>query len=128
MVLTRGMRLWGSENLPEMKTIQVGVNDRLRVKVDGTTYEVTLDAGEYVSSYEHFTSSLPAHINSKLTAQRVPVKAVLGGIHHDKPYLTVLVFEHTASNSSATVDSIGGTAGDYLFGEVFMIEPAIEKD
>lgn len=124
--MARGMRLWGSVNLPSVKTIQSGVNDRLRVTVDGVAYEVVLDAGDYESSYELFTSSLPAQINKKLLNSGAPVKAVLGGIHHDKPFLTVLVFEHTSSTASSKVDSVGGTAGAYLFGDVYMTEPAVQ--
>ncbi|REK71254.1 flagellin [Paenibacillus paeoniae] len=105
-------------------TITAGVNDRLTFDVDGTSYSITLDDGIYeVPRYaDAKTSPLTVQINRKLAELNVPVVAGYGGFvgrHPSIPgevYSTCLTFKgHVGS-----IDNIGGSASDTLFGDLWV--------
>ncbi|MBD8498869.1 hypothetical protein [Paenibacillus arenosi] len=122
--MKHGTRLWGSVHLPQVKLVEKGISDIFRITTDGVDYEIVLDAKEYVTSHELFTTDLVSQINKKLRDAGAPVQSRLGGIHKDSPFLTVLILEHVTANSSSVITQVSGTAADLLFGQVSMIEEA----
>ncbi|MCR8641552.1 hypothetical protein NV379_02680 [Paenibacillus sp. N1-5-1-14] len=122
MAVQNGVMVWGSSPLNPQVTITLSVNDDFSFSVDGTTYQIVIDQGTYVTSKEHFTSDLVAEVNKQLNAVSAPVKARLGGVCWDI-HKDVLILEHKDTTSHHVIDNFAGTAKDTIFGEVLMTTP-----
>ena len=117
-----GTMAWGTTPLNPSVVITTGVNDIFSFDVDGVNYTITLNAGTYYTSRDHFMSELISPINDGLISVNAPVRARLGGIHMDE-HKNVLVIEHNDKLTNHIINNFGGTAKDTIFGEVFIITP-----
>lgn len=111
-----GTMIWGSRALSPSVTIGSG-NNRLTVSVDGASYSVTLDNGDYFNSKERFDSDLVTHINVKYGPTNPPFMFRLGGIRDDLTRL-YLVIEHKDKTDDHMFDDVSGSAAAAIFGTI----------
>lgn len=99
--------IWCNKAINDAVSIETGVNDTLKLLVDGEEKEVTIPQADYYSNYQKRVSVLVDTIASELDKKSIPVLAKLGGVFGDEDTLRkcVVVFEH---KTGGTVELNGG--------------------
>ncbi len=121
-----GIKVWGNTQLAPQRLVVKDINDTFVINVNDTEFSITLDAGSYPTSHEHFTSNFVQHVNDKLLEANCPVTAKAGGIHDDDPR-TVLIFEANDISEEATMGVEGSGAEQFIGAMPYEVQPAVTE-
>ncbi|MCW3791859.1 hypothetical protein OM416_09720 [Paenibacillus sp. LS1] len=113
---TYGQQVWGSVDINRRVTITAS-NNTFTFNVDDSSYTITIPDGTYMTTRQRHESELVQAISKVASAQNIPVKFILGGMHYDEKY-NVLILEHTDTSNEHVIDQFAGNAIDTLFGQV----------
>ncbi|MGN7412564.1 hypothetical protein [Paenibacillus sp. SAF-068] len=116
MMYAYGQQVWGSVDISKQVTVTAS-NNTFTFNVDGSSYMVMIPVGTYTTSRQRHESELIQAISKAASAQNIPVRYILGGMHYDEQY-NVLILEHLDTSNEHVIDQLAGNARDTIFGEV----------